>query len=428
MILVSLFLLILLLASSLPIAIALAYLGYILNVIYSDFPVQRAVGELAWSTSSDSLLISVPLFILLGELLLRSGIADKMFLAMRHWLSWLPGGIMHANIGASTMFAATSGSSVATSATVGTVALPLVKRYGYNERLFLGSIAAGGTLGILIPPSINLIIYGWLTETSIPTLYLAGIVPGLVLAVLFSMTVLLGCLAWPKLDGRREVVSWPDRIRALPALVPPLLIFALVVGTIYAGIATPSEAASFGVTGALILAAANRQLTLRMLAASIEGTMRTTGMIMLIILGAWFLNFVLSIIGLTDALNAYITDNSWTPNQTLLAIILFYVVVGTVMEPMPMMFITIPVIAPVIEAAGFDLIWFGILIILLCETAMISPPVGANLFVVQGVRGHGSMNDVMIGVMPFVVTLFVMTALIVFFPDIVMWLPDLFAN
>jgi tripartite ATP-independent transporter DctM subunit len=383
------------------------------------------MGEIVWGASSNFILVSVPLFILLGEIMLRSGMADRLYQSMSQWLSWLPGGLMHANIGASMAFAATSGSSVATAATIGTVATPLIKRYGYGERLFLGSLAAGGTLGILIPPSINLIIYGWLTNTSVPQLYLAGFLPGIVLGLIFMATILICCLVRPALGGERVRATWGERIAGLVAVVPPLIIFFVVIGSIYAGWATPTESAALGVMIALALAAFNRRLTVRMLLDALDGTMRTTGMIMLIVAAAWFLNFVLSAIGLVNALNTFITGLGLSPSGTLAAVVLFYLVLGCFMEPLPMMIVTVPVITPVIVSAGYDPVWFGIMVVLLCETAMITPPVGVNLFVVQGVRGRGSINDVIVGVLPFIASLFLMILLIIAVPGIVMLLPRL---
>jgi tripartite ATP-independent transporter DctM subunit len=322
-------------------------------------------------------------------------------------------------------FAATSGSSVATAATIGTVATPLIERYHYGERLFLGSLAAGGTLGILIPPSINLIIYGWLTETSVPKLYLAGFLPGIVLGLIFMGTIILCCALRPEWRGVSPRSSWRQRIGTLGALLPPLAIFLVVIGSIYAGFATPTESAALGVVAALALAAANRRLTVAMLVQAIDGTMRTTGMIMLIVAAAWFLNFVLSAIGLVNALNDFITGLGLGPAGMLAAVIFFYIVLGCFMEPLPMMIVTVPVLTPVVVSAGFDPVWFGILIVLLCETAMITPPVGVNLFVVQGVRRRGPINDVMLGALPFVASLLVMIAIVVVFPDLVLWLPRL---
>jgi C4-dicarboxylate transporter, DctM subunit len=424
----SLALLLLLLGLSLPVAAALLILALVLAQLFSNLPVHLAMGEIVWSASSNFLLVSVPLFILLGEILLRSGIADRLYASMSQWLSWLPGGLMHANIGACMVFAATSGSSVATAATIGTVATPVIQKYRYGEKLFLGSLAAGGTLGILIPPSINLIIYGWLTETSVPQLYLAGFVPGIILGLIFMATIVICCLVRPEWRGVPIEASWHERVRSLTGLLAPLALFLVVIGSIYAGFATPTESAALGVIAALGLAALNRRLTLEMLTQAIDGTMRTTGMIMLIVAAAWFLNFVLSAIGLVGALNAFITGLGLSPSGMLAAIILFYLVLGCFMEPLPMMIVTVPVVTPVIVRAGYDPVWFGIMIVLLCETAMVTPPVGVNLYVVQGVRGRGSISDVILGVIPFIVSLILMILLIIAAPGMVLWLPRLFGT
>ena len=424
----SLALLLLLLGLSLPVAAALLILALALAQLFSVLPVHLAMGEIVWSASSNFLLVSVPLFILLGEILLRSGIADRLYASMSQWLSWLPGGLMHANIGACMVFAATSGSSVATAATIGTVATPVIEKYRYGERLFLGSLAAGGTLGILIPPSINLIIYGWLTETSVPQLYLAGFVPGIVLGLIFMATIVICCLIRPEWRGVPIRASWNERLRSLTGLLPPLALFLVVIGSIYAGFATPTESAALGVIAALGLAGLNRRLTLAMLTQAIDGTMRTTGMIMLIVAAAWFLNFVLSAIGLVGALNAFITGLGLSSSGMLGAIVIFYLVLGCFMEPLPMMIVTVPVVTPIIVRAGYDPVWFGIMIVLLCETAMVTPPVGVNLYVVQGVRGRGSIGDVILGVVPFIVSLILMILLIIAAPGIVLWLPRLFGT
>ncbi|OZI35855.1 hypothetical protein CEG14_12450 [Bordetella genomosp. 1] len=427
MIATTLVLLLVLIGISIPVGAALGVLGLILDPMFSMLPLTRAMGELAWSTNNEFLLVAIPLFILLGEVLLRAGFAEKMYGAMSLWLSWLPGGLMHANIGASTLFSATSGSSVATAATVGTVALPQIKRYGYNEPLFLGSLAAGGTLGILIPPSINLVIYGVLTNSSVPKLYLAGIIPGFLMAGLFMLTVIIACMVKPAWGGKKISATWAQRLASLVHLGPPLGIFLLVVGSIYAGLATPTEAAALGVVGALLLAAWFRRLTWTMLREAIEGTMRSTAMIMLIVLAAGFLNFVLSATGVTDALVQSVTGLGLSPAMMLLIIIVFYLVLGCFMETLSMMITTIPIVAPIMIGLGYDPIWLGILIIVLVEAALITPPVGLNLFVVQSLRKSGSMTAVINGALPFVAAMFVMLALLSFFPGLALWLPQVFS-
>lgn len=412
-----------LLALSIPIAAALAALGLSLDYLYSWMPLRLALGEMSWGVSTDFILFAIPLFVLLGELLLRSGIAERMYAAMSQWLSWLPGGLMHSNIGTCTLFAAVSGSSVATAATIGTVAVGEIDRHGYNERLFLGTIAAGGTLGILIPPSIVMIVYGALTETSIPQLYLAGIIPGLVLAVLFMATVVIACMARPAWGGDRIAISWGERWRTLPDLVPPLLIFVVVIGSIYTGLATPTESAALGVLMALALAAWKRRLSWSMLRESCEGTMRTTGMIMLILIAATFLSFVVTSVGIGNQVTMLITESGLTPVQTMWMIVALYLVLGMFMESLSMMIATVPIITPVVISMGYDPVWFGVLMMLLLETALVTPPVGLNLFIVQGVRPRGQIRDVMIGSLPFVVTLLAMIVLLMLVPDLALWLP-----
>ena len=414
-----------LLAISIPVAAVLAATALILGHWFSFLNLTPAIGELAWASSTSFILVAVPLFILLGEILLRSGIAERMYAAMTHWLAWLPGGLMHSNIGTCTMFAAVAGSSVATAATIGTVAVGEIDRHQYNERFFLGTLAAGGTLGILIPPSINMIVYGVLTETSIPQLYLAGFTPGLILASLFMVTVLIGCLFRPKWGGKKIKTDWQARWKTLPDMIPPLIIFFVVIGTIYLGWATPTESAALGVIIALALAAWRRRLSIAMLRVAIEGTMRTTGMTMMILVAAFFLNFIITSIGLTAKVNAWVLGMGLTPMETLIAVVLFYLILGMFMETLSMMVATVPIITPLIIALGFDPVWFGVLIMLLIETAMITPPVGINLFIVQGVRGRGQLHDVMLGALPFVGSLVVMIVLLILFPEIALWLPEL---
>jgi C4-dicarboxylate transporter DctM subunit len=412
-----------LLGLGVPVAAALGVLGLALDQIYARFPLSLAMGELAWSTSNSFLLVAIPFFVLLGEILLRSGSAERMYAALVQWVPWLPGGLMHSNIAACALFAATSGSSVATAATIGTVGLGEMERRGYSERLFLGTIAAGGTLGILIPPSINMIVYGVLTETSIPQLYLAGLLPGVILASLFSLTVLVVCLVRPDLDGDRVPTSWQGRWRSLPDLIPPVFIFLAVVGSIYAGLATATEAAALGVLAALAVAAWTRRLTLEVLRESLEGTMRTTAMIMAILVAAYFLNFVITSIGLTALVNRTITALGLAPFELLLVVIGFYLVLGMFMETLSMMVATVPIIIPVLIRAGYDPVWLGVLVVLLLETAMITPPVGINLYVVQGLRPRGRIDDVMLGAAPFVLTLIGMIGLLILWPDLALWLP-----
>jgi len=380
----------------------------------------RIVGELTWSTTSNFILTAIPFYILFGEILLRSGTAERMYAALVQWLSWLPGGLMHSNIGACALFGSVSGSSVATAATIGVVAMGEIDKHKYNEPLFLGTLAAGGTLGILIPPSINMIIYGVMTDTSVPKLYLAGFIPGFILTVLFSLTVLVACLWKPHWGGRKIETNWEMRMKLLPDLLPPLVLLVIVIGAIFFGVATATEAAAVGIVGALALTAWRRRLSWRMLRDVCENTVRTTAMVVAILVGAFFLNVVIQTIGLTKQLSQLISYYQLTPVQILLAVIVLYLILGTFMEELSMMISTIPITTPLMVQAGYDSVWYGILLVLLIQTAMISPPFGINLFVIHGIRGRGKLTDVEKGSAPFVIALLAMIAMICVWPDIVM--------
>jgi tripartite ATP-independent transporter DctM subunit len=410
----------------LPIAAALGLMAYVLQAEYAFFPMTGALGELAWNTSNDFILIAAPMFIMMGELMHRSGVSQKLFTALAPWFDRVPGRLIHTNIAASAIFAATSGSSVATAATIGTVAIPNMDRGGYARPLFLGSIAAGGTLGILIPPSINMIIYAVLTDTSVASLYAAGLIPGFMLAGLFSLMVLGVCLLRPALGGHGATgsVARVARLAGLKNLLPPLGLFLIVVGSIYAGIATPTEAAAVGLMATVGLVAANRQLNAQVLLAAFEGTVRTTCMVMLIVIAAFFLNFVMVSIGLIKAITDQVLSLGWPPLGMLAAIIGFYLVLGCFMETLSMMIATTPVVVPVVVALGYSPIWWGIVFVILMETALITPPVGLNLYVVQAVRGGGKFADLCFGALPFVVMMLAMILLLIAFPQLALWLPS----
>lgn len=423
---VTIFLLLLLLILSIPVAGTMANLAFILTEFFSNLPLHRAIGEISWSVGTNFSLFAIPLFILLGQLLVISGIAESTYRAVDKWLSWLPGGLLHANIVSCSLFAATSGSSVATAATMGTIALPEGRRFGYNEGLFSASIAAGGTLGILIPPSINLIVYGFLTNTSIPKLFIAGIIPGIILALFFMFFVLGACIIKPGLGSDTRYVSWMERFVSLKELLPLLFIFTIVMGSIYAGFATPTESAALGVLSALILTCLKRKMSWRALIEATEGTLRSTGMIMLILFAANFLNFVFVTLGITNQITDFIERIGLSPYQTLYVIILMYIVLGFFIETLSMMVLTIPVVFPIIAHLGFDSIWFGIILILLIEMALITPPVGLNLYVVQGVRNRGSIKDLICWIVPFTLSILLLVILLITFPNITLYLPSLF--
>ncbi|QXT38581.1 TRAP transporter large permease [Gymnodinialimonas ceratoperidinii] len=413
-----------LLALSIPVGIVLFLLGFGVDQFFSSFPLSRALGNMVWTSSNSATLIAIPFFVLLGEVLVRSGVATRTYAALDRWVSWLPGGLVHANVATATMFSATSGSSVATAATVATVAMPQAEKLGYDPKLFSGAIAAGGTLGIMIPPSINLIVYGFLTQSSIPQLFLAGLIPGVALAFAFMVVVALICLIRPELGGVRRTFPFPQMLRALIDLVPILILFGLIVGSIYQGWATPTEAAAVGVAGAFVIAAFFGGVNLTMIREALLGTMKITAMIMLIVIGASFLNFTLASAGLGRELTAFMEGLGLGPFGFIMVVVVLYIVLGFFIETLSLMVVTIPIIVPMVLAQGYDAIWFGILMIVLVEMALITPPVGLNLYVVQGARKSGSLNEVMLGAIPFALVMLAMAFLLIAFPQIALWLPN----
>ncbi|BDA85137.1 membrane protein [Aureimonas sp. SA4125] len=407
-----------------PVAIALFGTAALGAVVYLGLPTLLVFGNQTWSVLNDFILTAIPLFIFLGELLVRSGVADGMYRSLTDWLRRLPGGLLHTNIAASSLFAAVSGSSVATAATIGTVAIPAMEKYDYDDRITLGSIAAGATLGILIPPSINMIIYGSMSNTSIGQLFAAGIVPGVVLAFLFMAYILVASLLKPSLAGRTPPdVPLAQKLRNLVDILPPLAIFVLVMGSIYTGWATPSESAALGVVGALVVTIAKRRFSLAMLHEAMLSTVKISAMILLIVVAAQFLNFVIGILGIPQTLTRVVGAVASSPLEAILLFIVFYFILGCFLETLSMMIATIPIVMPIVFHFGIDPVWFGVFLVIMMEVALITPPLGMNLFIVQGVRGRGSIVDVMRGAMPFVVIMLAMVALLVAFPSLALWLP-----
>jgi tripartite ATP-independent transporter DctM subunit len=384
----------------------------------------RGLGQVVWSSSNSATLIAIPFFVLLGEILVRCGVATRTYSALNKWVSWLPGGLIHANIATANLFSATSGSSVATAATVATVAMPQAEKLKYDPRLFSGAIAAGGTLGILIPPSINLIVYGFLTESSIPQLFLAGLLPGILMALGFMLVTVILCVIKPSLGGPRQQYSLGEKLGSLSDLLPILGLFGVIVGSIYAGWATPTEAAAVGVAMALAIAAQQRALNIELLLLSLRGAIRTSAMVMLVVVGAYVLNYVLTAAGVSRALQTLLRGLDMSPLATLFVIILIYIVLGFFIETLSLMVATIPIIVPIIVDLGYDKIWFGVLMIILVEMALIMPPVGLNLYVVQSARKSGKFSDVMVGCIPYALVMLFMVAMLIVVPKLALYLPS----
>jgi len=406
-----------------PISVVMGLLGLVGGVLAFGMPFVYSLGNVVWGVHNSFVLTAVPLFILMGELLLRAGLADKMYSAMSVWLGRMPGSLLHTNIGCCALFAATTGSSVACAATLGTVALPTLNKRGYDKALSLGSLAAGGTLGILIPPSLAMIIYGSLTNNSIGQLFVAGVIPGVLLTACF-----MGYIAFVY-SGRAEFkesgkVTWEMRWRTLPAMAPPMTIFTVVMGSIYFGIATPTESAALGIVTALFFAWRDGKLTFQMLHKSFVNTAQLTGMILLIITGAFILNLTLSMLDVAGAMTTWVMSFDLSLTQLIFALMLFYIVLGMFLDVLSMQVATIPIVYPIMTSAGADPLWLGVFIVLMSEVAMITPPMGMNLFVIQGVRQDGGeLTDVIRGALPFVVIMLAFTLSITFWPSMVTWLP-----
>lgn len=404
---------------------ALGVLALLAGFAFSDRPFWTYIGQTLWNPSSSFVLVAVPLFLLMGEVLLRSGLSEKLYRALNVWLDRLPGGLLHTNIVASGVFSAISGSSVATAATMGAVALPCFRGTAYSPRMVLGSLAAGGALGNLIPPGITFIIYGLITETSVGALYVAAVGPSLLVVLLFTAVILVHGLRGGRAARAAAPLPLPEKLRSLVDLIPTAALILLVLGTIYGGLATPTESAALGVVGALVFAALAGKLSFRMLNASAEATARTTAMIGLILFGAYVLNYVITSLGLPQALASAVAGLPLPPWAIMALIIGFYLALGTFMEGFSMVITTVPVIFPVVKALGYDPVWFGVVVTMLVEIALISPPDGTVLYVLQGMRKDGGpVSDVFVGVMPFVLAYILAVAVLMVVPGLALWLPE----
>jgi C4-dicarboxylate transporter DctM subunit len=412
-----------------PVAIVMVAMGVVGGMLLYGPVLLQSMGPVLWGVQNENVLTAIPLFILLGELLLRSGIADRMYGALALWLGRLPGGLLHTNIGCCALFAATSGSSVATAATVGTVALPSLTERNYTSSRALGSLAAGGTLGILIPPSVNLLVYGSLANVSVGQLFIAGIIPGILLTLSFMVFIALQHYWKPDDVVLPTPASRAERISALRHLIPPAVVFIIVMGSIYLGIATPTESAALAVVVALGFVWREGRLNFAFLDVCFRQTAKTTGMILLIIAAAFTLNVTLALGGITTAMSLWVSGLGLTATGLLFALMLFYLILGMFMDVLSMQVLTIPIAVPIIMAAGIDPIWFGIFVVLMSELGMITPPVGMNLYVVHGVRSdNGPFMDVIVGAIPYAAIMLLFATMLILWPSIVMWLPESLAG
>jgi tripartite ATP-independent transporter DctM subunit len=419
-----LFVLFVLLGTGVWVGLALLGVAWVGMELFTNRPAGDAMITTIWTVSSSWALTALPLFIWMGEILFRTRLSEDMFRGLAPWLTRLPGRLLHANIVGCTVFAAVSGSSAATVTTVGKMSIPELRRRGYPEPLIVGTLAGAGTLGLMIPPSLTLIVYGVTINESIAKLFIAGIVPGLVLAALFMGYIMI----WSMLHKDR--VPRPDSLPTLREklehsrfLIPVACLILTVLGSIYLGFATATEAASFGVLGALLLAAAQGSLTWQSFIASLMGAVRTSCMIALILAGAAFLALAMGFTGLPRALAAWISSLELSPIALIAALTVFYIILGCFLDGISSVVLTMAVVEPMIRAAGIDLIWFGIFIVVVVEMAQITPPIGFNLFVLQGMTDH-EISYIARTAVPFFLLMCVMVVLLVTFPELATWLPE----
>jgi tripartite ATP-independent transporter DctM subunit len=416
----------LLLAGGVWIAIALLACGWVgMQFVGGGIPAGSVLATTIWGNSASWTLAALPLFIWMGEILFRTRLSEEMFRGLAPWLGWLPGRLMHVNVLACGLFGSVSGSSAATCATVAKIALPELKRRGYDETVSLGSLAGAGTLGILIPPSITMVVYAVAANVSIIQVFLAGFLPGLLVMGLYSGYIALWSLLNPSRTPPPEPpMSFRDKLKESTNLVPVALLIALVFLTLLLGWATATECAAWGVLGSLAVAWWSGSLSWESFWASVMGTTRTTCMIMLILAGASFMSTSMAYTGIPQALAAWVDSLDLSPYALIAALTLMYILLGTALDGISMIVLTTAIVIPMVKSAGFDLVWFGIFLVLVVEMAEVSPPVGFNLFVLQTMSGKDS-NTVALAALPFFFLLVLATAIVTVFPDIAMVLPKL---
>ena len=391
--------------------------------LFTSRPVGDAMATTIWGTSSSWTLTALPLFVWMGEILFRTKLSENLFKGLAPWMSRLPGGLIHVNVVGCALFAAISGSSAATVATVGKMSIPELRKRNYPEKLLLGSLAGSGTLGLLIPPSIILIIYGVTVQESIAKLFIAGIFPGIMIAIFFMLYVIgwsvLNKNSMPKMN---ETFSFSQKIKQSGQLIPVIVLILAVIGSIYVGIATATEAASLGVVGALILSFFQKSLNKETFKLSLLGATKTSCMIAFILAGSAFLSLAMGFTGLPRNLAIWINEMGLSPYVLIMVLTLFYIILGMFLDGISAVVLTMAIIEPMIRQAGFDMIWFGVFLVIVVEMAQITPPVGFNLFVLQGMA-EKDMGFIAKSAFPLFLLMIVAVVVIIIFPEIALWLP-----
>ena len=412
------------LGSGVWVAISMIGVSSIGMLIFTSRPVGDAMATTIWGTSSSWTLTALPLFVWMGEILFRTKLSENLFTGLAPWLSRLPGGLIHVNVVGCALFAAISGSSAATVATVGKMSIPELRKRNYPEKLLLGSLAGSGTLGLLIPPSIILIIYGVTVQESIAKLFIAGIIPGIMLAVIFMVYVITWSIINKKeMPISNESFSFSEKIKGSSQLLPVIMLIIAVIGSIYAGVATATEAASLGVVGALILSFFQKTLTKETFKTSLLGATKTSCMIAFILAGSSFLSLAMGFTGLPRNLAIWIQEMNLSPYVLIFVLTIFYIILGMFLDGISAVVLTMAIIEPMIRQAGFDMIWFGIFLVVVVEMAQITPPVGFNLFVLQGMAGK-DMGYIARSAFPLFLLMILAVIFIIIFPEIALWLPE----
>jgi C4-dicarboxylate transporter DctM subunit len=409
-----------------PIGFSFAIAGFIGMIVLRNLgQALHLLGLTPYSWASSYVLVVLPLFVLMGQFAYQSGISGDLYEVSYKWVGQKPGGLALATQLACTGFAACTGSSLASAATMAIVALPEMEKYHYSPKLSTGCIAAGGTLGILIPPSVIFIIYGLITETSIAKLFMAGIIPGLLLSFFFLSLIYLMCLKNPKLGPKGPSFTWKQRLGAVWKVWGMFTLFVLVIGGIYLGIFTSTEAAAIGALGAFLITSVRRKLTWKNLIDSLKSTVQTTAMIFMIVIGCQIFNTFLALSGVPSMISELVATLALPPHAILALILFIYIPLGMVMDSLPMILLTLPTLFPVVQNLGFDSIHFGVLIVIMCELANISPPMGMNLYIVKGVARDIPITQIVAGIVPFSIVMIAFVALLIIFPQISLYLPGL---
>lgn len=413
----------LLLGAGVWVGFSLMGVGLISLTVFRDMPAATFLAFDIWNSLNTPELVALPLFVLMGEILFHTRLSETVFRGLAPWIGNVPGRLLHVNVVGCTLFAAVSGSSAATTATIGRMTLAELKARGYDEDLAMGSLCGAGTLGFLIPPSIILILYGVLSETSIIDLFVAGIIPGAMLAASYMAYIAVRAMLNPGLVPAEQIgVSWSDRASALKDLAPILGLIGVIIGSMYTGIASPTEAATVGVAGALALAALQKAITRETISLAFLGAIKTCSMIGLIVAGALFLSKAMAFLGLPQAVAGAIGDLNLSPFALIVLLTVFYIVLGCVIDGLSAIVMTLALVLPLISGAGFDQVWFGIFLVIVVEMSQITPPVGFNLFVVQGLTG-APIGRIARASLPFFLIMVAMVIVIALVPDLVTFLP-----